>query len=65
MFFFPVPSILSRTYSATRIYSNTRGTGFARGGKPTAHAHPQHDRPLPPSYVCYRCGQKGWLLGLV
>ncbi|KAF8159459.1 DWNN domain-containing protein [Crassisporium funariophilum] len=50
---------------ATRVYSNTRGTGFARGGKPhTPHvAHqPQNDRPLPPSYVCYRCGQKGhWI----
>lgn len=50
--------------SATRIYNNTRGTGFSRGGgKPHAahHAQQQHqvDRPLPASYVCYRCGQKG------
>lgn len=56
----------SYSNSATRIYNqNPRGTGFARGGgKPhTPHQHqPQHqqpDRPLPPSYVCYRCGQKG------
>ncbi|RDB20830.1 putative RING finger protein P8B7.15c [Hypsizygus marmoreus] len=50
---------------AQRIYTNPRGTGFARGGKPhTPHqiAHHQPDRPLPPSYVCYRCGQKGhWI----
>ncbi|KAF8074840.1 DWNN domain-containing protein [Lyophyllum atratum] len=51
---------------AQRIYTNPRGTGFSRGGgKPhTPHiaAHQQVDRPLPPSYVCYRCGQKGhWI----
>ncbi|KAJ6515105.1 DWNN domain-containing protein [Mycena vitilis] len=50
---------------AQRIYnSNPRGTGFGRGGKPfTPHqAPPPVDRPLPPSYVCYRCGQKGhWI----
>lgn len=49
--------------SATRIYSNARGTGFSRGGGKPHLAHqqqqPQNDRPLPPSYVCYRCGQKG------
>ncbi|KAG6868955.1 hypothetical protein C0993_007169 [Termitomyces sp. T159_Od127] len=45
---------------AQRIYNNPRGTGFSRGGKPHApHVAPQIDRPLPPSYVCYRCGQKG------
>ena len=44
------------TYSSQRVYSNTRGTGFNRGGKPY---QPHHDKPLPPSYVCYRCGQKG------
>ncbi|KAG6831091.1 hypothetical protein H0H92_012768 [Tricholoma furcatifolium] len=49
---------------AQRIYTNPRGTGFSRGGKPhTPHAsQPQIDRPLPLSYVCYRCGQKGhWI----
>ncbi|KAJ7446755.1 DWNN domain-containing protein [Mycena latifolia] len=49
---------------AQRIYNTSRGTGFSRGGKPhTPHqAPPQPDRPLPPSYVCYRCGQKGhWI----
>ncbi|KAG5723671.1 hypothetical protein E4T56_gene20242 [Termitomyces sp. T112] len=48
---------------AQRIYTNPRGTGFSRGGKPhTPHVAPQIDRPLPPSYVCYRCGQKGhWI----
>ncbi|KAJ7224243.1 DWNN domain-containing protein [Mycena pura] len=42
---------------------NPRGTGFSRGGKPhTPQPAPQNDRPLPPSYVCYRCGQKGhWI----
>ncbi|KIP03005.1 hypothetical protein PHLGIDRAFT_78264 [Phlebiopsis gigantea 11061_1 CR5-6] len=46
---------------ATRIYSNPRGGGpGSRGGKPFQHHH--IDRPLPPSYVCYRCGQKGhWI----
>lgn len=51
---------------ATRVYTNTRGTPFARGGKPHAAGGPSHhaqsDKPLPPSYVCYRCGQKGhWI----
>ncbi|KAG6335833.1 hypothetical protein ID866_3247 [Astraeus odoratus] len=33
---------------------------FGRGGKPYQH-HVQ-ERPLPASYVCYRCGQKGhWI----
>ncbi|KAF9006136.1 DWNN domain-containing protein [Cyathus striatus] len=48
---------------AQRIYTNPRGTGFSRGGKPhTPQLPAHHDRPLPPSYVCYRCGQKGhWI----
>lgn len=51
--------------SAQRIYTQPRGTGFAgRGGAakphiPQAGNHHQPDRPLPASYVCYRCGQKG------
>ncbi|KAI5833403.1 DWNN-domain-containing protein [Schizophyllum commune Tattone D] len=38
-----------------------RGTGFAGRGKlRTPYAAPE--RPLPASYVCYRCGQKGhWI----
>ncbi|KDR80721.1 hypothetical protein GALMADRAFT_241139 [Galerina marginata CBS 339.88] len=45
-----------------RIYSNSRGTGFNRGGKPFQPHQPPQDKPLPPSYVCYRCGQKGhWI----
>ncbi|TFK29708.1 DWNN-domain-containing protein [Coprinopsis marcescibilis] len=47
---------------ATPIYNNPRpgGSGFTRGAKP-GMSHTQ-DRPLPPSYVCYRCGQKGhWI----
>lgn len=61
--FFALPFCLA--CSATRIYTNPRGTGFARGGKPHTHSphqqaqHQHSDRPLPPSYVCYRCGQKG------
>ncbi|KAL5536776.1 MPE1 [Sanghuangporus sanghuang] len=46
---------------AVPVYS-ARGTG--RGGKPfiSRQAHHQTDRPLPPSYVCYRCGSKGhWI----
>ncbi|EAU90508.1 zinc knuckle domain-containing protein [Coprinopsis cinerea okayama7 len=46
---------------ATPIYNNPRGTGFGRGGGP-GKPHMTQDRPLPPSYVCYRCGQKGhWI----
>jgi hypothetical protein len=46
-------------YRATRVYTNPRGTGFGgRGGKPF-QAAPHNDRPLPASYVCYRCGKKG------
>ncbi|KAL0567645.1 Protein mpe1 [Marasmius crinis-equi] len=46
---------------ATRIYNNPRGTGFSRGGKPHTPSY-QPERPLPASYVCYRCGQKGhWI----
>ena len=45
--------------SAVRIYNNPRGTSFGRGGKPSGHQSHAPDRPLPPSYVCYRCGQKG------
>lgn len=44
-------------FSAQVIHRNPRGPGFgAHGGKPHM---PINDRPLPPSYVCYRCGQKG------
>ncbi|KAI6113022.1 DWNN domain-containing protein [Pisolithus sp. B1] len=43
---------------ATRIYRDKPSSG--RGGKPFQHH--THDRPLPQSYVCYRCGQKGhWI----
>ncbi|RPD64224.1 DWNN-domain-containing protein [Lentinus tigrinus ALCF2SS1-7] len=44
-----------------RVQSNLRG-GAPRGGKPYQPSHHHSDRPLPPSYVCYRCGQKGhWI----
>ncbi|PPR08136.1 hypothetical protein CVT24_012350 [Panaeolus cyanescens] len=47
---------------ATRVYSNPRGAAFGRGGKPFQPHGPTIDKPLPPSYVCYRCGQKGhWI----
>ncbi|KAH9920816.1 DWNN domain-containing protein [Amylocystis lapponica] len=47
---------------ATRIYSNLRGTPTPRGGRPYHAQHHQPERPLPASYVCYRCGQKGhWI----
>src|SRR6266702_5536269 len=45
--------------SQTRVYTNPRGTSFGRGGKPFTPHHQQAEKPLPPSYVCYRCGQKG------
>lgn len=45
---------------STPVYS-TRG---GRGGKPFS-SRPQYqqpEKPLPPSYVCYRCGKKGhWI----
>lgn len=42
---------------ATRIDFKPRtGLHNSRGGKPFSH---QPEKPLPPSYVCYRCGQKG------
>ena len=58
---------LHQINSAQRIYTNPRGTGFGGRGTgkphvPQAHHHHQPDRPLPPSYVCYRCGQKGQLM---
>lgn len=57
----PVHCYLSNfVCSAVPIY-NARGIG--RGGKPfmSRQSHHQTDRPLPPSYVCYRCGSKGML----
>ncbi|KLO19113.1 DWNN-domain-containing protein [Schizopora paradoxa] len=42
------------------VYSNRGG----RGGKTFSSRTPyqQPERPLPPSYVCYRCGKKGhWI----
>ncbi|KAH9840254.1 DWNN domain-containing protein [Rhodofomes roseus] len=50
---------LHHFHSAVRIHNNSRGA-MGRGGKPFHHH--QSDRPLPASYVCYRCGQKGhWI----
>lgn len=50
---------LAVLYSSQRVYSS-RGTGFNRGGKPyQPHQAAPTEKPLPPSYVCYRCGQKG------
>lgn len=58
LFLFPLPFL---PLSQSRIYTNPRGTGSGggRGGKPFNPHHQQAERPLPPSYVCYRCGQKG------
>ncbi|KAF9784897.1 DWNN domain-containing protein [Thelephora terrestris] len=46
--------------SSTRIDFKPRAGSYnSRGGKPFSH---QPEKPLPPSYVCYRCGQKGhWI----
>ncbi|KAJ3734945.1 DWNN domain-containing protein [Lentinula guzmanii] len=45
---------------ATRIYNNQRGP--PRPGKLGVATYQPSDRPLPTSYVCYRCGQKGhWI----
>ena len=42
---------------ATRVDFKPRAGSYpSRGGKPFSH---QPEKPLPPSYVCYRCGQKG------
>lgn len=60
----PSPFVYAVLYSAVRVYTNPRGGGSAgRGTQPRPHH--QSDRPLPPSYVCYRCGQKGSLPFLV
>jgi len=49
-------------YSAVRIHNNSRGTAQGHGGRPFHAHHHQPERPLPASYVCYRCGQKGhWI----
>ncbi|KAF7982545.1 hypothetical protein HWV62_27514 [Athelia sp. TMB] len=60
--------LVSRPSASLRIYTQPRGGGFAgRGGAAKPHTpqvghHNQPDRPLPASYVCYRCGQKGhWI----
>ncbi|KAK6992168.1 DWNN domain-containing protein [Favolaschia claudopus] len=52
----PQPSTVGRTIRA-------EPASPPRGGKTyTPHQAPVIDRPLPPSYVCYRCGQKGhWI----
>lgn len=43
---------------AVRVHTNSRG---GAGGRGRFHSH-QPERPLPTSYVCYRCGQKGhWI----
>jgi protein MPE1 len=44
---------------APRISNNPRGGGSGRGGKPYSPSVHVMDKPLPTSYVCYRCGQKG------
>lgn len=44
-------------FRSVPVYSNRGG----RGGKPFSSRAPyqQPERPLPPNYVCYRCGKKG------
>ena len=54
----PSRALALRPYSQVRIPNSSRG-GAPRGGKPFQPSHHHSDRPLPPSYVCYRCGQKG------
>ena len=54
------PRFFSLSVRATRIDFKPRtGSYNSRGGKPFSH---QPEKPLPPSYVCYRCGQKGMTL---
>ena len=57
---------LSVSCRAQKIYTNPRGGGTGGPRKPFASGHSnfhqQHtpsDRPTPPGYICYRCGQKG------
>ncbi|KAE9394722.1 DWNN-domain-containing protein [Gymnopus androsaceus JB14] len=46
---------------ATRIFNPSRGPPRP-GAKPGPSPYQPPDRPLPASYVCYRCGQKGhWI----
>lgn len=45
-------------FSSAKYYGFRRpGTGAPGGSKPPQHAAP--DKPVPPGYVCYRCGQPG------
>ncbi|KAI0073516.1 DWNN-domain-containing protein [Panus rudis PR-1116 ss-1] len=44
------------------VVSSSNELDFLLGSRGAHHQHRQPDRPLPPSYVCYRCGQKGhWI----
>lgn len=54
----PMKNMLPRR--AVPIY-NSNLKSASRGGKASGSrpAYSQQDRPLPPSYVCYRCGTKG------
>lgn len=49
---------ISHAYRATYYGFRKPGGGGAPGGaRPPQHAAP--DKPVPPGYVCYRCGQSG------
>jgi hypothetical protein len=51
--------------SHTPIYSARGGRGGGRGGGFVGSGHKssmesfEPDKPLPPGYICYRCGQRG------
>ena len=61
--------LLLDTYSIVdrqqRIYTAPRFGGGGGGGAGTANAprrqyqHAVSEKPVPPGYICYRCGQKG------
>ena len=36
-----------------------RKPALRRPNQPRIQTKPQIQKPLPPNYVCYRCGQKG------
>lgn len=64
-FALPILGVQIHLLSATHIFNASRGPPRS-GSKPVPSTYQPPDSPLPASYVCYRCGQKGevddWLL---
>jgi len=48
-----------RVYTAPRFGGGGGGGAGAAGAPRRQYQHPVSERPVPPGYICYRCGQKG------